>query len=457
MQKYRNFIIQVLYPLILLMIFFLSTLSKTIAEDSKVLSDSLYTLHVQHTFINQIHPNFIAKYSGKNSLISSKENCLSMTATCYSGVKLWRNAEVYLNPEISGGSGFSKVQGIAGFTNNEVVRVGSAAPTFYLARLFLQQTVNIDGDYTVQEDDENQIHSLVSEQRLVFRLGKFSSTDYFDNNKYSHDGRSQFMNWAFVSNGSWDYAADTRGYTMEFMTEYISRMFSIRLALAMVPNDVNGKILPFNSNFIKTNKTLENNSFIIEFEKLYNLHNQNGTARLLIFKNSSNCFSYNDVLQSNIYQSDSLKIFQKDGNIKYGVCLNLEQDIDENAGLFLRAGWNNGKTETWMFSEIDRNLSCGTVLHGNYWKRAHDEVGVAIGMNGLSDPHKKYLKSGRYGFLIGDGNLNYSAETILETYYKISIIKDLSLSLGYQTLVNPAYNKDRGPVNVFSIRTQTKI
>lgn len=419
--------------------------------------DSNTNFHFQQTFINQYHPDFSAVYSGKNSLKVNEENCLSMTATMFFGLKLFQNANLYYNAEIAGGSGFSKVQGIAGFTNNEVVRVGDVAPTFYTARFFLEYIINLDGQTTLKEDDFNQVQTSINEQWLIFRVGKFSILDYFDDNKYSHDGRSQFMDWALVSNGAWDYSADTRGYTNGILTEYINPNFSLRFAISMVPNEANGRIELFNREFMKENVVLDNNALTLEIEKPLSIFGKDGKLKFIVYKNSSHGYKYQDAINTNTYSPDSLSLLRRNGTTKYGICLNFEQDINDNAGVFLRVGWNDGGSETWMFTEIDRSLSFGSVVKGKFWKREKDEAGLALCFNGLSETHKSFLKNGGYGFIIGDGNLNYGIESIIETYYKINITKNLNFSLGYQFISNPAYNKDRGPVNCYSIRSQIKI
>jgi high affinity Mn2+ porin len=126
--------------------------------------------------------------------------------------------------------------------------------------------------------------------------------------------------------------------------------------------------------------------------------------------------------------------------------------------LFLRAGWNDGHNETWVFTEIDRHLSCGVIFNGKSWHRGDDNIGVAQIINGLSGDHRNYLKAGGYGFIIGDGHLNYRPELVTEVYYSFRLSKyPVWITPDYQLIVNPAYNKDRGPVHAFGIRVHTEI
>jgi high affinity Mn2+ porin len=145
------------------------------------------------------------------------------------------------------------------------------------------------------------------------------------------------------------------------------------------------------------------------------------------------------------------------GKHKYGFGISADQYLTKDFGVFAKVSYNDGKTETWYFTEIDRSLSFGGVLKGNSWKRSDDELGLAFVANGLSAPHRDYLAAGGYGFIIGDGKLNYAHELIAELYYKVNAYqKKFWLSPDYQFILNPAYNKDRGPVNVFSLRAHVE-
>jgi high affinity Mn2+ porin len=433
-----------------------ASVGQAFGQSSDTLTKSnLWRIHFQLTLVDQYHPAFPAQYSGLNSLSSGSEEALSLTTTLFAGVRLWGWGQAYFDPEVSGGSGFSKVQGIAGFPNNEVVRVGTVSPALYPARLFIQGTVNLGEATEAIEDDVNQLACKVSPQRVVFRFGKFSVLDYFDDNCYAHDGRAQFMNWALVSNGSWDYPADTRGYDIGFMTEYLNPAFAVRVMAGMVPTTPNGATFD--------RKISANHGLTAEVEKTYALLGKDGKARLLLFYNQERSARYQDEINNNDLNltsgenSDSLGL-RRDGTAKYGAGINLEQKLSNSIGCFLRAGWNDGQTETWMFTEIDRSLSFGSTAKGGCWKRANDEAGLAFCFNGLSDEHRSFLARGGYGFIIGDGKLiHYGTEDILEAYYSFNLISCIFATADYQFIANPAYNKDRGPVNVFSARVHVEI
>jgi len=121
-------------------------------------------------------------------------------------------------------------------------------------------------------------------------------------------------------------------------------------------------------------------------------------------------------------------------------------------GAFLRLSWNDGHNESWAFTEIDRSLGVGVTQNGRPWRRPQDIAGAAVVVSGLSDLHERYLAGGGYGFIIGDGALNYGVEVVGDLYYKVQIDDLISFSAIYQPVINPAYNQDRGPVHIFSGR-----
>lgn len=402
-----------------------------------------FNLHFQQTIITQNKPGFRAKYTGDNSLLPTPETQTSLTTTFYGGARLWKGAQLYFNPEMSGGAGFSKTLGVAGFPNGETFRVGGDAPKIYIARAYFTQNFEWGNDKDTLNDDLNQLGGTLSKRHLTITVGKFGMADFFDGNSFSHDPRTQFMNWSLMSNGAWDYPANTRGYVMGLYTEFAQPSWTLRFALTMVTTEANGAIWDTRINYANTQT--------LEFEKRYAINGQKGAIRLLGFNNNGKMGSYSDALKRNTV-SPTVDTLLAYGHRKYGFGINIEQYISHDFGVFAKASYNDGHTETWFFTEIDRSFSLGGILKGTAWKRTNDEAGLALVINGISKPHRDYLAAGGYGFIIGDGQLSYGTEMISEFYYKIYASKNIALSPGYQFIVNPAYNKDRGPVNVFSVR-----
>lgn len=428
------------------------TTALSVFAQSRIDSSKKWSYHFQLTAINQTHPAFKAKYSGDNSLSSEAESKkLSLTTTLFLGRKLWKNAALYFNPEIAGGSGISSAKGVAGFTNGETFRIGSTEPVLYIARLFFKQHIPLKNTgYEVVASDANQVEEKIPTSRITITAGKICLSDFFDNNAYSHDPRSQFMNWSLMSNGAWDYPADTRGYTQGLVAELIKSSFAIRISSVLVPRKANGLQLDYN--------VTKAHSEMLEFEKTFKTKHPT-TIRLLAFHTVSQAPTYSTTL-TQVKNGDSTSVdvytgqveWKKWGGVKYGIGINAEKEIFNTIGTFFKASWNDGKTATWAFTEIDRSLSAGVNIKGNGWKRSNDNIGIAQVINGISKDHQDFLNAGLYGFIIGDGKLNYGAEAITEIYYQAKVTSSFFISADYQFVNNPAYNKDRGPVHVFAIR-----
>jgi high affinity Mn2+ porin len=431
------------------LLFFLplvNILTSAFAQDT--LKQQHTNFHFQQTIITQFKPAFSAAYMGKNSLITKEETQTSITSTFFGAARLWKGAEVYFNPELSGGAGLSQTLGIAGFPNGETFRVGGTQNKIYIARLYFKQNFEWGTEKDTIDDDANQLAGLKSKRYFSFTIGKFGMADFFDNNNFSHDPRTQFMNWALMDNAAWDYPANTRGYVLGTTAELGQPDWTLRFAFTLVTTQANQSIWD--------SKIGKANTETIEFEKRYTLDGQKGTIRLLAFTNNGKFGNYRLAIAQNP-AAPNVDTTQAYGRHKYGFGINADQYLTKDFGVFAKASYNDGHTETWFFTEIDRSLTFGGVLKGTSWKRGDDELGLAFIANGLSSDHRDYLAAGGYGFLIGDGKLNYTPELIAELYYKINAFqKKFWLTPDYQFILHPAYNADRGPVNVFGARAHVE-
>lgn len=421
-------------------------------------TNSKRTTHFQTTVISQVHTAFRALYSGGNSLADTIEPAAtSITATLYLGRKLWKGGAFYFNPEVSGGNGLSYTQGVAGALNGETYRVGAVAPQVFIARAYLQQQIPLKNtSYENVEDDLNQIEGKTPADRITISAGKFAIADFYDNNNYSKDPRTQFFNWSLWANGAWDYPANTRGYTYGVVVELNKPKWAIRLSSVAVPRIANYHLMEY-----KINKA---NSETIEFEHQLLIGNRAGNIRFIASNSFTQAPSYQQGLEA-IANKDTFLLDVIQGNTehksyggkKFGSGLNIDQQLTNDIGFFSRIGWNDGKYATWAFTEIDQTINAGISIKGTQWKRPDDVFAIAVVNNGISKVHRSFLEAGGYGFIIGDGKLNYGHETILETYYNIRLTKFFWLTFDCQFVNNPAYNKDRGPVNVFGIRGHVEL
>jgi len=401
-----------------------------------------WSFHFQATAIPQGHGGFDSPYTGPNSLLPYGELETSVTTTFFIGRKVWDGAELYFNPEIEAGKGLSSTLGIAGFPNGEIYRVSNPQPRVTVARLFIRQSWNLGGSNDPVSDGPNQFSGRRGSTRISFAAGKFSLIDMFDDNTYSHDARTQFLNWSIMDNGAWDFAADTQGYTEGFVVEAVVARWSVRYAEVLMPKHANGIAMD-----LRIGKAHSDN---LELEHRHDLKRHSGTLRLMAYVNHARMGNYRTTLETPADDMDITK--SRTYSLKYGLGFNAEQEIAKGVGMFFRGGWNDGHTETFVFTEIDRTANAGLSLKGDHWARKDDTLGIAFVANGISKDHREYLEAGGKGFIIGDGKLNYGKEEILEAYYSVAVGKGVLISPDFQFIARPAYNRDRGPVPIYAPR-----
>ncbi len=410
-------------------------------------AEARVNVHFQLTTMTQAHPTFDAPYSGRNSLRPESEHETTVTSTLFLGARLWSGGEIYANPELSGGSGLSHALGVAGFPNGESFRVGDAQPRIYLGRLMLRQTLAVGSEREPVADDANQLGGTRPVRRWTLTVGKFGITDIFDDNEYSHDPRTGFLNWADWTAGAWDYSADTRGYTWGAAAEFDGAAWAARVAATAEPKVANGLAIDTD---VRHAYALSG-----QLERKYELRGKKGSTKVIVFFNRAHMGNYRQAIEAADGGAPDITATRRVGRSKWGFVVNCEQALDAVSGLFLRGSWNDGRNESWAYAEIDRSLTAGAVRRRPFESRPADEAGVAFILDGLGPGHRDYLAAGGYGFMIGDGRLSYGLERIGEIYYKAALRDILWLTADYQFIQNPAYNRDRGPVHVFGLRLHT--
>ena len=412
--------------------------------------EQFWDFKVQSTYLSQYKPAMRSLYSGDNSLRAHREKGYTYTTTAYLGVRPWPGAEFYYNYEAVQGLGFSNVQGLGGITNGEIQKVASRQVTFYRPRAYLKQTFGLGGEKQPVESDQNQLAGQVDKRRFVFTAGNLAVTDLFDRVEYAGDPRTQFMNWGHLTYNSFDFAADSRGYTYGVAGELFWDDWVLRAGRFLQPRESNGLRLNF-----QWRKSYGDNA---EIEHAHTLFGLPGKLRLLAYRNVAEMGSFADAI---VFQAVNTAPTPAVSNVrrrqaKVGFGVSIEQRVADGVGVFARLGRHDGKTETYAYAEVDHSFSAGTEVSGRHWGRANDTLGVAYMQNNLSQSHRTYLAAGGLGFFIGDGALNYAPEHVFETYYSAAVQKAFWISLGYQRIQNPAYNRDRGPVNVMSVRFHTE-
>jgi high affinity Mn2+ porin len=408
--------------------------------------DEKWNLYFQATSIGQYHPSFQSPYADNFSLQGHPEAEVSLTSTLYFALQAARHTLFVFDPEMAGGRGFSGTNGVANFPNGEMPRVATATPKPYIARLYVTQDFGFGDARESFESEENQLAGTRPATRYSITVGRFTVTDFFDNNIYSHDPRTQFMGWGIMYNGAWDYPADTRGYTWGWVHEFHTPNWSFRYGSTAMPRTANG--LRFDR------RLLRDRSDMFEVERRARVGGHDGAVRVLSYQNHADMGTYADSLRlaAQTGTTPDITATRRVGNLKYGFGLNVEQEVAKDVGVFGRLGWNDGKTESFAFTAIDRLAQAGVSVSGARWKRPGDTAATALTLSGLSGVHRLYLERGGLDFLIGDGTLRYGRETVSETYYSARLVEWLTATLDLQHIDNPAYNRDRGPVWVGTLR-----
>jgi hypothetical protein len=411
----------------------------------------------QANIILQAHGPFHSPYQGTNSFLPYGEYKTSLLGTLFLGAQVRRDprteTDAIFNLESAGGRGLSEALGLAGFTNLDVVRNPNLGPVPYVARAQLHQTIGFTDKMIEATRTPLSLATQVPERRLEFYVGKMTLPDYFDINSIGSDSHLQFMNWTVDSNGAWDYAADTRGYTYAAIAEYDDKVWSARYGVALMPTVANGIDLVWNLR----QASGQNMEFELRKPLLGSLlpPDRKGVVRVLSYVNHAHMGLYRVANQAYTSGEDPTPEITKHetyGAVKYGFTINAEQELTSNARVFGRFGWNEGQHESFAYTEVDQTFELGGDYSGRAWSRPYDKFGVAFVSNAIKADHQAYLGFGGLGFLLGDGKLNYAREDILESYYNLHAWRGVYYALDLQFVDHPGYNKDRGPVLVESVR-----
>ncbi len=409
-----------------------------------------WNLFYQATSIGQYHGTFKSPYEDQTSLQDYAERDVSLTTTLFFGLRLSDFTTLIFDPEIAGGRGFSGVNGLANSSNGELPRVSSAEPKPYIARLYVTHDFGFGSGTEAVESDENQLAGKRPEIRYTITAGRFTLTDFFDDNRYTHDPRTQFIGWAAMYNGAWDYPADVRGYTWGWVHELHLHNWSFRYASAAMPKVANGSQLD--------RRVFVNRGDVVEGERRWTAAKHDGAVRLLGYINHADAGTYATAIH--IAQQTGtvpdVVATRRNGTMKYGFGISADQEITKDFGVFMRLGWNDGKTESFAFTAMDRLATGGVSFNGSRWRRPKDTVAGEITFGGISGVHAMYLAMGGHDFLLGDGRLEYAPETVTEMYYSAKLFPGLFATFDLQHDANPAYNQARGPVWIPSIRLHTE-
>jgi high affinity Mn2+ porin len=413
-----------------------------VASTNTAPSQPWWNWHVLNTEVGQWHPGFPSQYYGPNSLDNHSLTAETVSLELFLGARLWKGAEFHVDGLFWQGFGFNHTLGVEAFPSAEAYKIGSKAGNICAARAFIRQTFGLGGEQEPVADDPLHLAAQQDISRITLTVGQISVLDIFDQNSYAGDVTSQFLNWALVGNEAWDYPANSLGYITGFAAELNQRDWTARYGMFQIPRVQNG--------MAEDPAYLRAWGMVTEFERRFKLRDHPGAVRFLAYLNRADMGSYEEAVDNPARPADI--VATRAYRLKYGFCLNTEYELFKGVGVFSRAGWNDGHSEDWAYADVQYSASTGVSIKGDFWHRPNDTVGLAGNVNGISHDQQQFFADGGLGILAGDGGLNYGLEKTLETYYNYQVWKKLHLSADYQFIIDPAYNRARGPVSVLSGR-----
>lgn len=398
----------------------------------------------QATFVLQGHAGFHSPYRDAGSLRPKAQARNTFSSDLLLGRRLWAGAEAIIDASVTRGFGVSNTVGLAAYPSNEAFKRGTEEPYFYVPRILVRQTIPLSSDTIEGDRDPLRFNGPLSRERVTITIGRISVWDIFDENRYAHDARTQFLNWTMVGAGAVDWAADTRGWTNGVAIEWDNGAWGVRAGAFQVARRVNG--LSLDPAFSRAWQAL------FEVDRFFRVNDRPGALRVIYGASQARQSTWMELFANGF---DTILRNPNGYRMKHMVALNFEQELTDEVGLFARASWNDGRTQTWAFTDMDRAVSAGIAVTGQGWNRSLDTAGLAGNVGWISAGRQRFLKAGGIGIITGDGRLNYRPESALETYYDVRVAPGVNFAMNYQFVANPAYNADRGPVHLFAARLRT--
>jgi high affinity Mn2+ porin len=439
------------------------------AAPSVPVSDNM-SFHGQATFVDQGYPAFRSAFpNGPQSLPQEGQDDQTFDLTLYAGFKLWRGAELWVDPEIDQGFGVGNAHGLAGFASAEAYKLGSADPYARIQRAFIRQTIDLGGETQKVDADINRFEGTTTSDRLVLTVGRFQVVDMFDTNKYANNAKTDFLNWSSVNAGSFDYAGDAWAYTYGAAVEWYTGRFTLRGGVFDM-SETPASTSSYGALGFEADSSFSNLEFVAEIEERHTLWGQPGKVKLTGYVISGTQGNFPQALAlfnqfgantpTPINAGDTAADYWMNASRSYqnvpGISFNMEQQVNDVVGVFARAGWVNGLYEMWDNTDVSYSGQVGISVKGTGWGRPDDTVGIAGVVNGISNSEAAWLNAGGLGIVIGDGSGNLphaGLEKIIEAYYSYTLTASPgNLSEGPTPRHGGSHTRDRQGFE-FSLRT----
>ena len=118
-----------------------------------------------------------------------------MSATAFVGFRPWNGTDIYIDPEITQGFGLSDtVVSLASPTRKRKRQASRCRVSTWRACICSKRSASAANRRLSRTVPTKSPESRTS-RGITIIAGKLSVTDFFDNNAYAHDGRTQFLNW----------------------------------------------------------------------------------------------------------------------------------------------------------------------------------------------------------------------------------------------------------------------
>jgi len=380
------------------------------------------------TGIGQTYSSLKTDNMGDGAFARSTEPQYLSLITMSVDIIPWSNCNINLSPEVAVGNGLGNGAGMAAYPN---ALFGFPQQLPYFARAQIQQK------FEMKASESRKLQSL------TILAGRYIIQEAFDVNPYANDPRHDFLNFMHNMQGAWDASTTAYGWTYGGALNLSFKHSLFNFALASVDEEAGGDLV--DKNFRNAY------SLNAQFVQNFMINGRVGAIRVFGFFNRAKTGSYSNygVDSSGLATFEDLRHYQG----KFGGYIDANYLLPKGVGAFARVSWNNGKTESWGYTQSDFSVNAGLVCNPKIFFNHNDMFGVTASYNTISMGHRKFLEAGGGNFMVANnGILDFGAELVFETFYSFNLVKELYITPDYQFVMNPGYDQTRGNTHVFAVR-----